>query len=95
MDSLWLVINHCMAIKEGPWLNTSDTETYLNISRKCLYNKKDVDRFKLGIHYRVIDPKAERLTYQWNVHAIESLMESAIDDLLVASQTNSLNLSIA
>lgn len=84
-----------MAIKEGPWLNTSDTETYLNISRKCLYNKKDVDRFKLGIHYRVIDPKAERLTYQWNVQAIESLMETALDDLLSTGAVGSPALSIA
>lgn len=82
MNSLVLVLHHSMRHPTGPWLNTADSETYLNISRKCLYQKKDVDRFKLGIHYRVIDPHANRLTYQWNVHAIEALMESAIDDLL-------------
>lgn len=78
-----------------PWLKTAATEAYLNVSRKCLYNKKDIDRFKFGIHYRVIDPKAERLTYQWNVQAIEKTMEAALDDLISSLDSESLEVALA
>jgi hypothetical protein len=73
-----------MAQSEPSWLSTSQTESYLNIKRRMLYKQKDADFLKMGVHYRVLNPMAERPTYQWNAQAIEAQMEGAIDFALAA-----------
>lgn len=64
------------------WLSTKETESYLNVHRRMLYKQKKVDRLKSDVHYRILNPDAERPTYQWNAGAIESCMQEALDDLL-------------
>lgn len=65
------------------WLSTKETEAFLNVNRRVLYQQKKIDRFKSEVHYRILDPEAERPTYQWNAGAIESSMHDAIDALLM------------
>ena len=69
-------------INSKNWLSTKETESYLNVHRRILYKQKKVDRFKSDVHYRILNPDAERPTYQWNAGAIESCMQEALDDLL-------------
>lgn len=75
-----------MPAPDNHWLSTSAAEAHLNISRKSLYKKKDLDRLRLGVHYRVLDPHADRLTYQWNVQAIEKTMETEVEELLAINK---------
>jgi hypothetical protein len=67
------------------WLSTKKIEQYLNVTRHTLYKQKNIERFQSDIHYRIVNPEAERPTYEWNVSAIEACMESALDDILVAA----------
>jgi hypothetical protein len=66
------------------WLSTKKVEQYLNVTRHTLYKQKNIDRFKSDVHYRILNPEAARPTYEWNVPAIESCMEEALDDVLTA-----------
>jgi hypothetical protein len=73
-----------MTQSEPSWLSTTQTEVYLNVKRRMLYKQKDADFLKLGVHYRVLNPMAERPTYQWNAQAIEAHMEGALDSVLAS-----------
>jgi hypothetical protein len=56
------------------WVATSVATKDLQVNRKTLYNLLWDQCITPGIHYRILNPKAKRVTYRWNVEAIKKYM---------------------
>lgn len=53
-------------MKKTKWLSTVETVERTGLSRNTLYRLIKDKTLKKGTHYRVVNPKAKRLTYQFN-----------------------------
>ena len=63
------------------WFHTSDAAEKLNLSAKTLYRMRVRNELKKGTHWKVKNPSASRLTYLYNVPAIEELQKSVVTEV--------------
>lgn len=54
----------------SPWFTTAEACERLGVSRWTLAEARDSGQLKKGKHWKVKNPTAARLTYQWHVERI-------------------------
>ena len=59
--------------RTSPWVSTSTAAQTLGVSKDFLYENRE-QSFKRGKHWRCINPKAYRPTYQWHIANIEKYL---------------------
>jgi hypothetical protein len=64
--------------RKSDWVPTSRAAEELGCSSEFLLRNRD-SLFKVGKHYRIMNPMAYRKTYRWHVIKCQKLMETGGD----------------
>jgi hypothetical protein len=64
---------------ESPWKSTTVTIQRLDISRDVLLRARRSGELRRGFHWRVKNPTAARLTYQFHVERIEKWLTEVVE----------------
>lgn len=58
-------------MKQTKWISTAKAADRLGMSKKTLYRLIKNKALRKGVHYRIINPKSKRKTYQFNQDMID------------------------
>ena len=62
-------------MKKTKWISTAKAAERFNVSQKTLYRLIKNKVLKKGKHYRIINPLADRPTYQFNQDTLDFFWE--------------------
>jgi hypothetical protein len=63
--------------KPKPWVSTTALAAELGCCPDTLHRMRVSGQLKRGVHWRIINPEAQRLTYQWHAASCKRVMEGA------------------